>query len=80
MQWAGDLALSLQKSMSLLCLGFNAWPGNFFMLWVWPKNVKNAADVGIFYKRLVKNYSIGMTKQSQTIRRVHTYENSVNNG
>ena len=24
---------------SLLCCGFNPWPRNFCMLWVWPKNI-----------------------------------------
>ena len=37
MQWVKDLALSLQWLRSLLCLGFDSWPGNFHMPWTQPK-------------------------------------------
>ena len=32
-QWVRDLVLSL------LWHGFDPWPGNFLILWVWPKKV-----------------------------------------
>ena len=35
-----DPALSLQQFGSLLWHGFNPWPGNFHMPWVWPKTNK----------------------------------------
>ena len=34
-QWVKDPALSL------LWRGFDPWPGNFLMPWVWPKKKKN---------------------------------------
>ena len=40
-QWVKDLALSRQRVRSLLWHGFNSWPGNFYMLWVWPKKKKS---------------------------------------
>ena len=36
-QWVKDSASSLQRLGSLLWRGFDPWPGNFQMLWVWPK-------------------------------------------
>ena len=36
-QWVKDLALSLQQLRLLLWCGFDPWPGNFYMLQVWPK-------------------------------------------
>ena len=36
-----DLELSLLWLGSLLWHGFNPWPRNFYMLWVWPKKVFN---------------------------------------
>ena len=39
-QQVKDLAWLLQWLGSLLWCGFNPWPRNFHMLWVWPKNKK----------------------------------------
>ena len=39
-QRVNDLALSLQWLESLLWCSFDPWPGNFHMLWVWPKKKK----------------------------------------
>ena len=39
-QQVEDLALSLQGLGSLLWQGFSPWPGNFCLLWAWPK-IKN---------------------------------------
>ena len=36
-QQVKDLALSLQWLRSLLCCGFDPWPGNFCMLQMWSK-------------------------------------------
>ena len=36
-----DLALALQRLRLLLWYGFDPWPRNFHMLWVWPKKKKN---------------------------------------
>ena len=35
-QQVKDPVLSLQQLELLLCHGFDPWPGNFYMLWVWP--------------------------------------------
>ena len=35
-----DLVLSSLWLGLLLWLGFNPWPGNFCILWVWPKKLK----------------------------------------
>ena len=37
-QWVKDLALSL------LWYGFDPWPGNFLMLWAWPKKKKKKKE------------------------------------
>ena len=34
-------ALSLQQLGSLLWYGFDPWPGNFHMPWVWPLKPQN---------------------------------------
>ena len=39
-QQVKDSALSLQRQGSLLWPGFDPWPRNFHMLWVWPKKKK----------------------------------------
>ena len=36
--WVEDLVLSLLQLGSLVWFGFNPWPKNFYMPWVWPKN------------------------------------------
>ena len=36
-QWVNDLALLLLWLGSLLWRGFDPWPRNFHILWVWPK-------------------------------------------
>ena len=43
MQW--DPVLSLQWLGPLLQHGFDSWPGNFYMLWIWPKKKKKAVVV-----------------------------------
>ena len=35
-----DLAVPLMWLGLLLWLGFSPWPGNFCMLWAWPKKKK----------------------------------------
>ena len=35
-----DPALSLQQLEQLLWHGFDPWPGNFYMPWLWPKKKK----------------------------------------
>ena len=40
MQWAKDLASSLQQLESLLWLGFDLWPRNFHMLGAGRKKTK----------------------------------------
>ena len=37
-QQVKDLALSLQQLRSLICPGFDPWPRNFHLPWVWPKS------------------------------------------
>ena len=37
-----DLALSLQWLGSLLGCRFNPWPGNFRMLWAWPRKSQSS--------------------------------------
>ena len=39
-----DLALSLHQLRLLLKLIFDPWPGNFHILWVWPKNNNNKRE------------------------------------
>ena len=39
-QWVKDL-MSLLWLWSLLWHGFNPWPENFHVPWVWPKNPHN---------------------------------------
>ena len=39
-QWVTDPALSLQWLRLLMWCRFDPWPGNFYMLWVWPKKQK----------------------------------------
>ena len=34
-----DLALSLMWLWLLLWCGFDPWPGNFHVLWAWPKKI-----------------------------------------
>ena len=36
-QWVKDLVLFLQQLGSLLCSGFDPWPGNFYMAWIQPE-------------------------------------------
>ena len=36
-QWVEDPALSLLWLWLLLCQGFNPWPGNFCIPWLWVK-------------------------------------------
>ena len=36
-QWVKDLALLQLWRRLQLWLGFDSWPGNFYMPWVWPK-------------------------------------------
>ena len=38
-QWVKDLALSLLRLRLLWWHRFDPWPGNFWMLWAWPKVV-----------------------------------------
>ena len=40
-QWVKDPALSVQQLGSLLWLGFNPWPRNLHMPWVWPVKKRN---------------------------------------
>ena len=40
MQWVKDLALSMQRLVSLLWRGFDSWPGNCHMLQAWQKKKK----------------------------------------
>ena len=37
-EWVKGPALSLKRLGLLLWHGFYPWPGNFHMLWAWPKN------------------------------------------
>ena len=39
--WVKDVALLQLWCTSQLHLGFDPWPGNVHMLWVWPKNKTN---------------------------------------
>ena len=41
--------------LSLLWLGFNPWSGNFYMLWVWPKNFLHFEKVNNSSQIKVKN-------------------------
>lgn len=52
-EWVKDLEVSLEKLRSLLWYGFDLWPGNFLMLWVWPKSAKYTL---YFKKLLVKSF------------------------
>ena len=36
-----DLALLQQWRKPQMQLGFDPWPGNFHILWIWPKMEKN---------------------------------------
>ena len=44
-QQVKDPALSLWWLRSLLRLGFDLWPGNSHMPWVWPEKKKKKTDV-----------------------------------
>ena len=40
-----------------LQLGFNPWPGNFHMPWVWPKKIKSIIDLKndqLYFLNIVK--------------------------
>lgn len=54
-QWVKDLVSVLQLR-SLQWRGFNSWPGNFCMPWLWPKNVAflNGSKVIFSLKNVVK--------------------------
>ena len=43
-QWIKDLALSFQQLGSLLCHGFDLWPGNFYRLWAQPKKKRKKKE------------------------------------
>ena len=42
-QWVKDSALSLLCLWLVLWLGFNTWPRNFHMPWVWQKEKEKKA-------------------------------------
>ena len=43
-QQVKDLALSVQHLGSLLWNGFDPWPGNFHMSWMWPPPKKKKTE------------------------------------
>ena len=44
LQRVKDLALSLQRLRLQLCCGFDPWPRNFHMPWVWTKRAGGTAE------------------------------------
>ena len=46
-QWVKDPALQ-QVWQRLQIRGFDPWPGNFFMPWMWPKEKENKTKHGKF--------------------------------
>ena len=47
-QGVKDLALSLLWLWLLLWHGFDPWPGNFCMLWTWPRTKKTQNKTQLF--------------------------------
>ena len=64
-QQVRDPALSLQQLGLLLWRGFDPWPGNFHMPWVWQKKesifsgpVIDSGELDIYGAMMVRGYSV----------------------